>query len=647
MNLTTRNQGRKTELVLLVVVLALGVALRVFLLEGRWINPDEGAHLMDGVYFLEGQVPGIDFRARQLLYTQLTGLAVWVFGQDLFQLRLFPITVIALSGLLIHAIARELWDWKTGLVATALFLLLPFSVVMTVHTKTEPLAILTAAGAVYGLVRARSRPSRRGVLLFVSGICLGLAFYVRESTLALVAAALSVTLVEEWGAWARLARSWAAVLLGLGTVTLGAFAYYGFHGVAPESLFATVSNPFSFLATNVRSFLDTWQGSGAASAGSPSRGDRLPLGMSLGYVVEVARVSVVLLVGAALPLLAAGYRSVRQGASRGERAILVPAAWLAWLAAAYVFWTLKRGFFPAYFLEFVAPLSLLAAAVLVRSLRGLGGESARRVHLVTLVLLVLLMGGVHIAAGTWQISRPLYFLLTVPILALIYLPPRPARPERGSRGRWAAALGGMGGIAVLLVLVGPRLPWAGSIPLYAAGGGAVLALGLWAPATSAGGGATVRRSFVACALLVSALFLTLSESGVLLDSRYDALWSPDTLERTADFLERNVPEDASVVSGGVIWALQSGRRPFANITHPLGLMAGVTDQQKRRVERGLAGDPPDAIILDGFTERTYMRAFPALSRALETGYRHAVTFGGDIKEVRIYLPDRRRDDPGS
>lgn len=637
---------RKKELILLVCLLALAFAVRAWLAGARWINPDEGAHLMDGILLLEGLVPELEFESRQLLYTQLTGAAVAILGTDLVQLRLFPVTVITLSGLVVHAIARNLWDWETGLMATALFLLLPFPLMMTVHTKTEPLAILAATGAVYCWIRSRSDWSP--VLLVLSGVLVGVAFYIRQSTVVVLMVVLSSILVDRWGAWRRIGLSWGAVLLGLAAATSGVFLYYSRHAPDPGFLFETVSNPFSFVVGNLWSALGAVAGSG--DAGALGRGDRLSFGRSLSNFLEAARVNVVLLVGAALTLAGAAYGALRRRGRRQSRTdLLLPAIWLVWLAVAYIFWTVMRGFFPAYFLEFLPPLSLLTAAGVMQFLRSLPGERSWRFHLLAAGILVLGMGGVHAALGTWQISRSLYFVVTVPVLGLIYLLDRSDRSGRHHGARWGGALAVTGLLAAVMVLVGPRLARMWSVPFYLAGAGAVVALVLWPSSHLARGSVKTVGSFIAYAVVLSGLFLSLSESGLLLDLRYDGVWSLETLEQTSRFLDETLSEDATVVSGAVIWTVQADRRPFADISHPLGLMAGVSDRQRQRVLNGMTDDPPDAIVLDGFTRRTFFDAFPEMARLLRSGYRMATTIEGTPYSVRIYLPSRAShpEAPGS
>jgi hypothetical protein len=53
------------KIAILLVVFLASFALRLWLLDKRWVNPDEGAHLMDAVLVLDGKMPIQDFGSRQ------------------------------------------------------------------------------------------------------------------------------------------------------------------------------------------------------------------------------------------------------------------------------------------------------------------------------------------------------------------------------------------------------------------------------------------------------------------------------------------------------------------------------------------------------------------------------------------------------
>ena len=51
---------------MLLVVCVVSLSIRLWLLDKRWINPDEGPHLMDAVLVLDGKIPRVDFDSREL-----------------------------------------------------------------------------------------------------------------------------------------------------------------------------------------------------------------------------------------------------------------------------------------------------------------------------------------------------------------------------------------------------------------------------------------------------------------------------------------------------------------------------------------------------------------------------------------------------
>src|SRR5689334_10052793 len=69
---------RQVELGWLIAILGLSLVLRLALAPGRWINPDEGAHLMDGRLALDGLLPIIDFNSRQIAYSYILAAFLWL-----------------------------------------------------------------------------------------------------------------------------------------------------------------------------------------------------------------------------------------------------------------------------------------------------------------------------------------------------------------------------------------------------------------------------------------------------------------------------------------------------------------------------------------------------------------------------------------
>lgn len=630
----------RREIAILCGIVIAALLIRAWLIPGRWVNPDEGAHLMDGRLVLEGLVPEVDFDSRQPLYVYLTGLAVWILGIDLFHLRYFPVVVTLLAGIVVHLIGRRLFGWKSGLVASALFLLLPFSAFMTVYTKTEPLAILTTAGAVYFVLKARSEPERVHRWLFLSGTCLGAAFYVRQSTVAVLGALLLAVLIERTGRGTSRSKALGSLLLGAVAVSLVVTVHY-LRFIPIEEIWGRGEfNPVSFVTGNVKGALVPLLEPAAEVTGIQT--DRLSYETTLENFLVSARVCVVLAIAAGWSVVAFSLDRVqrRSGDHSASPSLDLLLLWTAALGLAYLFWTAKRGFYPAYFLELVPPLTIMASGGIIWCWRNLPGQRTGSYHLLALGVLAAIFGVAHLLTESWQISRPLYFLVTAPVMAAFYLAADEEPPGVELLTRWAPSVIGVTAIGLAAVVVGPELPSFWGVPFYLGAAAGVLGVLLRARRDVLRKNPLQAIAFGAYSLILAGLFLALSESGVLLDLRYHSVWSPETVERASEVLEDHTVPGATVASGGVIWEFQADRPPFARVAHPLTLRA-VTPTEKSRLQQELSRSPPAAVVLDGYTEQTYFSAVPGFELMLDRDFGQVAVIGGSRSPVRIYL---RTDD---
>ena len=150
-------RGSLTNYLILVAFFLLSLMLRVWMLDKRWINPDEGAHLMDAVFTLQGHIPQVDFAARQTFYVLANAVWLKVWGVSYLYGRLFPMTCSLLTGIMVFLIARRLFNEEIALMAAITYLMLPLEVLNSVVVKTEPLANLLACSSFYLLLRYQGR----------------------------------------------------------------------------------------------------------------------------------------------------------------------------------------------------------------------------------------------------------------------------------------------------------------------------------------------------------------------------------------------------------------------------------------------------------------------------------------------------------
>ena len=96
------------------------------------------------------------------------------------------------------------------------------------------------------------------------------------------------------------------------------------------------------------------------------------------------------------------------------------------------------------------------------------------------------------------------------------------------------------------------------------------------------------------------------------------------------------PGEEEVLWGAVFGEFEAGRKPFMNITHPLGFLEGMPDETVHRIMQRLAERPPRLIILDGYTERTYLRHVESLKRLVAESYDLVGEVSGSRYPVKVY-----------
>lgn len=617
--------------ILLVLLFLAGLALRLWFLDGRWINPDEGAHLMDGRLAAEGLVPGIDYGARQALYVYV--LAAFVGGGGGYETaRLYALLASLVSAGFVYLIARRLLDRLTATLACALVLFLPFSVAYATHVKTEPLAAVLGCAAVYALVRGFETDSRRFHLV-LSGALLGLAFYARESSLGVLLAALLVVTFRGLRSPGSVAKPLLRISSGYVAVVLVASALFAMREPVEQVWRRTDVNPVAFVVSNLA---DTRLGRKAppepiaAPGGLTPSGERetdQPWEVTLSNLAQTGSVNFLLLAGLVLSPLAFLPWS-RPGRTR-RGAIWILYAWVGCMGVGYAFWTLDRGFFPAYFVELVPPLAILTAMVVVEGwerLRDPRGENDLRIAtgLLAVPVGVLALGLV----GLPTLHRPLYFALAVGLLGALCLPV-------STWGRRLAVVAIPLGIGLATVVIAtlppPPLRWLTYAAAAAATYGAVLAT------------ARVRFrgdlaiGFLALSALVSAAAVWVSDTGGAVDRRFDGVWSPEAVRAVSSVLRERGDAGDQVMSGAVIWEFEAGLRPFGLRSHPLSLRLPGPRDRADPIRAQFEAAPPRFVVLDGYTEQSYGRLLPDLESAVERRYTMRLEVADGVRHrVRVY-----------
>ena len=130
------------------------------------------------------------------------------------------------------------------------------------------------------------------------------------------------------------------------------------------------------------------------------------------------------------------------------------------------------------------------------------------------------------------------------------------------------------------------------------------------------------------AILASLLAL----SFVLFSPSFGCVWSLDTV----DAVSQELQPGSTVLSGTLIWQFQSGAEAYLNMTNTLGFRGGMSEEQREKITEALLTQPPDYIILDGYTELNFMDNLPVLGQLLPAQYRPVYEDLSSRLPVRVF-----------
>jgi len=605
--------------------------LRIWVWRDHTVDPDEGAHLMDGALALRGLVPFVDFQPRQFVYTYVLAAFIRLVGRDYSRVRLCMVFVGPFVATFIFLIARRLFDARVGLLAAATYLLFPLVVESAPSVHMEPFAMLAACGVAYCLVRHLQSCERWGPLL-AAGILIAVGIYVHESAIAIGFSAVLTLTLWTWRTPGLLLRRYAVLAAGfLIPCALLGLGYSRF--LSPAQWWRSPLNPLYVLVRH-------WHGittlaahaSGAPQVRSVGALSLHPqvwsttshvlrqAGIAYGGLLTALAISIVMVM--------ARIRDRRESA-RWQLAGAVLYPWALSLALAYGYWAVYRGFFAEYAEELLPPLAIIFGFVVVDLGRRLG--LAQPSDWATPALAAAAVT-IFVAAGFGAIHLPGFLGLAIVPLIL----GRPWIARKGSSGWWSAAA-----LAVLVLPLGLPASVGRVFKVMAV---AALIVAGWAATRTRQASGQPRPSLVgylAVVLLGAGVGVSFDAMGQPGGLRPGGVWLPSAVQQIADTLRGRGQGTDEVMSGGVIWEFQAGLQPFARITHPLKFEFGIAPGEAAALTERLQQRPPKFVIFDGYTERTYGAVLPALACIVADRYELVVTVPGGGFPVRLY--ELRRD----
>jgi hypothetical protein len=432
-------------------------------------------------------------------------------------------------------------------------------------------------------------------------------------------------------------KNYVLVLVGFFLVCVGAFALYGQFTSLSEVWDSSI-NPFDIMIDNLYEILlliGIASPSVEIASTSGENVDNFGLddqnwSSTLGELVSTFHFNSFLYVGLLFSVLVLAYllfirkkdeKHIREEVREASHSIYLLYSWLFSLAAFYFYWILYRGFYMQYFEEFLPPLIILFAFVVVYSLSQLRLErdfwkKALTIGSLSVTVFVIhnkFLQGVELNS----VIMGLYVLVTIPILAAFWFFPR-----LNLQRCFYASLAYLGLAALSVFLL--RETYQSS---YLVRGALYLALLVLTYFTvflmsQVRLKENLRESlgFVFVSLVVSTFLLSFALSGYLMHLGFSSAWSPRVVKEVSAYIRLNSSKNAEVMSGGVIWELEAGHKPFMNLSHPTAFRSGIPQEMFQSIERHLRSSPPEFIVLDGYTEQTYLRHIEELQGIMDRKY---------------------------
>jgi 4-amino-4-deoxy-L-arabinose transferase-like glycosyltransferase len=619
--------------VLLLAIVGIGFLIRLWLLDKRWINPDEGAHIMDGMLALEGLVPEVDFDSRQPIYTYTIALALKTFGMNYIAVRLLPLIATLGIILLIYLISKRLFNERVALLATAIYTFLPLSILESVIVKTEPLTTLLSCLGIFLVILGVECHERGRLFFFLSGLSLSLAFYVRESSLAILLAIFLIFVTTYRRQPHLIVKNYATVMGGYISLCLLVFAYFSQY-MSPVQIWNSPMNPLGPISHAFQAVVGSFSPETTAPKIMGSTAKDYDSWAGTAYYLNLTLFThAFLFVGLLFSIIISAYPVFlnKRRENNGQWSFPFPLlySWIFSLALAYSYWMIHRGYFIQYFEEFLPPLTILLAFVINDTLPKLGLEKSMGKKIGLAAFLLFIVFFFNRKASYLDIKSILYVLVTILVLAYYYF--SPVRPQR-----WLIVAVVISLMTVGLSEVSPLSPYSVKLLLN------FILIALAYLTIFVAAGLKLQRDFklglgfVALSLLLSTSVLSFAASGRSMGIEFDSGWSPKTVKETSEYVRVNSERGDEIMSGGVIWELEAGRRPFMNITHPLKYIPGIPDDEASQIEWYSVNYPPKFIILDNYTEKTYLIHIKKIQVLMDEKYELKKAIAGSHKPVKIY-----------
>lgn len=608
------------------LMVAIAIVIRMLLISVRWINPDEGPHMMGARFLLEGRIPIAEYGSRQPLYLLVIAAFFKLFGVSLHVGRIMAVLANTATGLMLYFLGRKLFDVKTGLVAAGTFLFLPLMIFWAPVVKTEPLAALLACLCIFFMADMLKNQDTQPGKMFVAGLFGAAAFYVRQPTVSLPMVMILASLVLVNQSWLHRIKQISWFLGGFLTPVLLIWAFY-LNYMSLNELFFSQLNPLNLILNRALDLLGLLPESMHVVDSEGYRILDQEVAQTLANLTQTALFILPLVLGT----LAALFVRPQKSSANPDLANATQTLGLLYLWALvgivlYGYQAITRGFFSQYGTEIYLPMILLTSFAVVKA--------AQKIASTNLAGFFLSSGGILIfiylaQKKMWQFyPGPMAYLILAGLLAGLCLVLISANGQRARIALiWflASIPAALGYYLLSFLRINEALTMILALVIFALG-----ALMLWSAFRVST--ATAGRESVLVPTIFIAGVLSVAISGTKIGPSYDCIWSLSALEKMDVVLGRENSPAGQVLSGAMIWQLESHTPSFQDVAHPTEFLK----KRWQNFEILFAENPPALIVLDGYTERKFQKYWRFLSAKIASDYNPIANITGSKYPIVIY-----------
>lgn len=370
----------------LTAILIISLLIRFLFLPERWINPDEGAHLYDAKFILDGKTPFVDYSSRMPIYVYMLAAFLKVFGVNYISGRLLPLLSNIGIGILVFLIGRKLFNNnRIALLASAIYLFSPLSILWSVVVKTElPETLFVSIGMFLLLTYIKSEKEKYN-LVFFSGFFFALAYYVRESSIAIFMASILFIIFSYRLRVDKIIKASIIMVSGYFLVFFILILYFSSF-VALPTILESKLNPMETIMDPIEKIITVPD---KTTNGDKPKDIPQMFSQTIGEWILVFKFNSFLLFGAIIFFL--GYTIKKKNniiLSKLQFSFL--SLWILSLTIFYLYYSLRTSFYTQYFGEFLPALALILAYVIVFLISEIETPNAFRRYMVMISLIAII-----------------------------------------------------------------------------------------------------------------------------------------------------------------------------------------------------------------------------------------------------------------